>query len=165
MEISEQVFNLINILFTVILYSLIISSPFIILTLEMYAYDKYKKWKNTEEQEFEMIITGKTERKNNLEKDIQELDDLKRRKALDVELLDIKLKALNWVEVPEEELEDAGGETDEVVDETSEEITSDLSINELKTIAKKRGLTGYSKKNKEQLIELLQNTSNKKGNA
>lgn len=151
MEISEQVYNLINILFQVTLWSLIISTPFIILTLEMYAYDRYKKWKNTEEKEFEQIIVGKTYEKENIENTLQELEEKEKRMSLEVELLEVKLKAYKLIELPEViTLEETSA-----ISESTVEITEDLTINELKTIAKKKGLSGYSKLSKEELLKLL----------
>lgn len=159
--IDEQVYFLLNLLLKVIIISLIVSAPFLLITLEMYAYDRYKKWKNTEQQDFERIIVGKVETKENLEKSIEELQEQERRKALDVELLEIKLKAYNLIELPEIIQIEQPAASEETIKEkeheSTEKISEELTINELKTIAKKKGVKGYSKKSKEELIKVLNN--------
>lgn len=154
MEINDQVFILINLLMQVVLWSMIISSPFIILTLEMYGYEKYKKWKNAEEQEFERIIVGKA---NNIQKQDEELQrqaEEKKKLEFEIDLLKIKKKTLQEETDtldPEEETK-----TSSELPSDEEVITEDMSVNELKAIAKKKGIKGYSKKSKKQLLNILQ---------
>jgi len=150
MEIDQNVYNLINLLLQIILWSLIISSPAIILTLEMYGYDRYKKWKDTEIREKEKIILGRSKTIVKQDEELQRQADERKRLELDVELLLKRKKALS------EEL----GIPDEVHDDEQEESTEDIdiesmNIKQLKALAKERGIARYSKKNKKQLLKLL----------
>lgn len=153
MEINDQVFILINLLIQVVLWSMIISSPFIILTLEMYGYEKYKKWKNTEEKEYEKIIVGKA---NNIVKQDEELQrqaEDKKKLEFEIDLLKIKKKTL------QEETDTLDPEQETITSSESssleEVINEEMSVNELKSIAKKKGIKGYSKKSKKQLLNIL----------
>jgi|LGOV01.1.fsa_nt_gb hypothetical protein len=148
MEIDANVYNLLNILLQVVLWSLIISAPAIILTIEMYAYERYKKWKDTEVKEKEKIILGRANKIVSQDEELQRQHDNKLRLDLDVELLEKRLKAQR------EEL----GITEEPEVEELEEKTDLKTLKrvELLALAKERNLTMYSKKNKQQLIKMLE---------
>ena len=88
MEIDANVYNLLNVLLQVMLWSLIISSPAIILTIEMYGYEKYKKWKDTEIKEKEKIIVGRANKIISQDDELQRQHDDKLRLSLDIELLE-----------------------------------------------------------------------------
>lgn len=147
MEIDANVYHLLNVLLQVILWSLIISSPAIILTIEMYAYERYKKWKDTEVKEKEKILVGRAKQIIAADEDLERQHKEKLRLSLDVELLQKKKDAL----------QDELGETEEVPEEEPDkEIDLDsMTIRELKKVAKERGLKMYSKKNKKQLLKML----------
>jgi len=147
MEIDPGVFSLVNILLKVILVSLIISTPAIILTIEMYAYERYKKWKNTEAQEKEKIILGRAKQIAVADEELQRQHDDKLRLGLDIELLEKKKKAL------QDELGES--EKKEVEDPEEETDLAKLSIKELHALCKKREIKRYSKLKKSQVIELL----------
>ena len=147
MEIDANVYNLINTLLQVVLWYLIISSPMVLLTIELYLYGRYKKWKNTEIQEKEKIIVGKANTIQKFDQDIQYQHEEKHRLNLDIELLMKRKKAL------QEEL----GLSEETEHPDTEDIDLDkMNVKQLKALAKDRGLKMYSKKNKKQLLKMLQ---------
>ena len=146
--INDDVYRLLNILIQVILWSLIISAPAIILTIEMYAYERYKKYKDKTEKELERIIVGKTNNKEDLESTIKELEEEKRRLDLDVELLEIRKNALN-PEEPEEV---------EVIEEPEEEKKdlNKMNMKQLQELAREHKLKWYSRMKKTELIKSLE---------
>lgn len=150
MEIDANVYHLLNVLLQVILWSLIISSPFIILTIEMYAYERYKKWKDTEAKEKEKIILGRANKIVAQDEELQRQNEEKKKLELEIDLLNIRKKSIqDEIGIPDDP---------EETEEDPEEVVTDLSqmtIRELKSLAKERGLKMYSKKNKEQLVKLL----------
>ena len=147
-NLDPNIYVLLNVLLKVILVSLIISAPAIILTIEMYAYERYKKWKDTEIKEKEKIILGRANKIVKLDEELQRQHDDKLRLGLDVELLEKRKKILQ-VELGTEE-EPEVEEPEEVID------LSSMNIKQLKALAKERGISMYSKKNKKQLLELLE---------
>lgn len=148
MEIDANVYNLLNVLLQVLLWSLIISAPAIILTIEMYGYEKYKKWKDTEIKEKEKIIVGRANKIISQDDELQRQHDDKLRLSLDIELLEKRQKALR---------EELGLSEEPEVEETEEKTNiKTMNIKQLKKLAKERGLKMYSKKNKQQLIKLLE---------
>lgn len=145
--INDDVYRLLNILIQVILWSLIISAPAIILTIEMYAYERYKKYKDKTEKELERIIVGKTNNKEDLESTIKELEEEKRRLDLDVELLEIRKNALN-PEEPEEV---------EVIEEPEEKKDlNKMNMKQLQELAREHKLKWYSRMKKTELIKSLE---------
>jgi len=155
MEIDANVYNLINILLQVVLWSLIISAPAIILTLEMYAYERYKKWKDMSEKELERIIIGKTTNKESLENEIKELKEDKRRLALDVELLEIRLDALTPEEPEESEVIETPEDPEEQILEKEKMDLNSLNIKQLHELARKHKLKWYSRMKKDELVNAL----------
>lgn len=145
--INDDVYRLLNILIQVILWSLIISAPAIILTIEMYAYERYKKYKDKTEKELERIIVGKTNNKEDLESTIKELEEEKRRLDLDVELLEIRKNALN-PEEPEEV---------ETIEEPEEKKDlNKMNMKQLQELAREHKLKWYSRMKKTELIKSLE---------
>lgn len=145
--INDDVYRLLNIFIQVILWSLIISAPAIILTIEMYAYERYKKYKDKTEKELERIIVGKTNNKEDLESTIKELEEEKRRLDLDVELLEIRKNALN-PEEPEEV---------EVIEEPEEKKDlNKMNMKQLHELAREHKLKWYSRMKKTELIKSLE---------
>lgn len=145
--INDDVYRLLNIFIQVILWSLIISAPAIILTIEMYAYERYKKYKDKTEKELERIIVGKTNNKEDLESTIKELEEEKRRLDLDVELLEIRKNALN-PEEPEEV---------EVIEEPEEKKDlNKMNMKQLQELAREHKLKWYSRMKKTELIKSLE---------
>lgn len=149
MEIDANVYHLLNVLMQVVLWSLIISAPAIILTVEMYAYERYKKWKDKSEKELERIIIGKTNNKEELESKISEHERTIRKLELDVELLEIRKNALNPDDEPDEQHED------DLDEQNEEKDLNDMSVKELHILARKHKLKWYSKMKKSKLIEAL----------
>ena len=147
MEIDVNVYNLLNVLLQVVLWSLIISAPAIILTIEMYAYERYKKWKDTEVKDKEKIILGRANKIVRQDEELQRQDKEKEKVNLELDLLMIRKKSLQ---------DELGISEDDEVDDPEEEIDlSTMNIKQLKELAKARGLKMYSKKNKQQLLKLL----------
>lgn len=148
MEIDIEVYNLLNILFQVILWSLIISAPAIILTIEMYLYERYKKWKDMEIKEKEKIIVGKAKKINQFDNEIERQSNEIKKLKIDLEILTKQKKALN------NDLNIDNNDTDN--NDTDNNDLKSKSVIELKKICKDKGLKMYSKKNKSQLIKLLE---------
>src|SRR6056297_2782057 len=95
MEIDANVYHLLNVLFQVLLWSLIISSPAIILTVEMYLYERYKKWKDTEIKDKEKILLGKAKNIVKQDEELERQADERKRLEVDIELLMKRKKALS----------------------------------------------------------------------
>ena len=144
---NEAIYNLVNIFFQVVLWSLIISAPAIILTIEMYAYEKYKKWKNNEEKEYEQIIVSRAKETIKHDEHIGWQKQEQKKLDLEIDLLNVKKKSLqDEVGVPEE--------SDEDKPEENLDLNSMKRV-EMLALAKERGHKMYSKLNKQQLIKLL----------
>ena len=170
--ITQEIIMLITFLIKIVLWSLIISAPLILLTLEMYGYEKYKKWKAKEDKEHERIIVKRNKTQEDFENDIKEkekylseLDEKTRRRELDLELADIKYNALKELgltkELPEEVVDDANESnegTEEPIDKTSnvKKWLESMSVKELQEIAREHKLKWYSKMKKEELILKLE---------
>jgi predicted RNase H-like nuclease (RuvC/YqgF family) len=151
MEIDANVYHLLNILFQALLWSLIISSPAIILTIEMYLYERYKKWKDTEIKEKEKILLGKAK---NIVKQDEELERQayeKRKLEQAVDLLKERKKMLEDELGIEEEI--SLGDQEEKQEEKID--INSMNIKQLKALAKEKGLTRYSRKSKKQLLKML----------
>jgi hypothetical protein len=146
MEIDASVYNLINLLLKVILISLIISAPAILLTLEMYGYEKYKKWKNTEEKEHEKIILGRAKDIVKKDEELERQDNQIKSLAIDIELLQKRKKGL-------------ADELDLPVDDTEEEPEEidieSMNIKQLHEVAKDKGIKMYSRMKKSVLVKKL----------
>jgi len=155
MEIDANVYNLVNILLQVILWSLIISAPAIILTVEMYAYERYKKWKDKSEKELERIIIGKTNNKEDLENKIRQHEETIRRLELDVELLEIKKAAISPEDISEDEKKEKVDETTHDDPEDKKEL-SEMTIKQLQELARTHKLKWYSRMKKTELIKALE---------
>lgn len=148
-NIDPNVYNLLNVLLQVVLWSLIISAPAIILTIEMYAYERYKKWKSSEEKDFEQIIVGRA--KETLKHDEHIVWQKEEQKKLDLELdlLKIRKKSIQ---------DELGVSKETEVKKSKDEIDlNTLKRVELLTLAKERGHKMYSKLNKQQLLKMLGN--------
>lgn len=148
MEIDANVYNLLNVLMQVILWYLIISSPAVLLTIELYLYGKYKKWENTEAKEKEKIIVGKANKIVSLDEEMARQNEDKKKLEFEIDLLRIQKKTL----------QDEVGISDDNPGSNLKEETdlSKMNIKQLKELAKQRGLKMYSKKNKQQLLKMLQ---------
>lgn len=144
--LDSGVYDALNGLLKIVIYSLYVASPLIILILLMYGYERYKKWKSVEVKEKERIIVK-------MNKDIKDdaltcdtLNNNKTQLQLDVE----KLKK----EKQDLQIELGKPEEIEVNDQVDFKV---LNIKELKALAKQKGIKRYSKMNKELLLEVLGN--------
>ena len=146
--INDNVNHLVNILLQVILWSLIISSPGIIMILSMYAYKRYKKWETKEEREKERIKVGQA-------KQISKNDEEIRWQHEEMLRLSQNIDAMKRTE---KDLRDKLGIHEDVeADDSNKEINlSAMNIKQLKELAKQRGIKGYSKMKKAKLINILQ---------
>lgn len=146
MTIDEQVFAALNGLMKVAIYSLYLAVPLILLILLMYQYEKYKKWKFKEDRAAERIIVKRNEDIVKANDTVNALRDLETELRLTISRLDDKKK----------QLEDELG-----IDHTTEQAEEDktalknLTVKELQTYCKDHKIKGYSRKSKEQLLEML----------
>jgi len=150
MEIDANVYNLLNVLLQVILWYLIISSPAVLLTIELYAYGKYKKWKDTEVKEKEKIILGRANKIVAQDEELQRQADEKKKLDLEIDLLRIRKKSIQ----DELGISETRGESEEEKKDDGPDLSL-MNIRQLKELAKERNLKMYSKKNKQQLIKML----------
>ena len=149
MEIDIQVYNLINLLLKVLLYSLIASMPLVILTTEMYLYETYKKWKDTAKKDKEKIILGKANKIVSLDSELERQEQGIKKRKLEIELLDVEIKVKK----------DSLGKADleEAEEDFKIEIADyeNMNIKQLRQIAKDKKMTMYSRLSKEDLIKKL----------
>lgn len=154
MTIDPGVYSLLNVLLKVVIVSAIVAAPSLVLTLAMYLYERYKKWKNTEEKEKERIILGKAKYIVQQNEDLQRQHDEKKKLELELDLLNIRKKSI----------QDELNLSDEVIPEEDKEPEADIdltkmNIKELKALAKERKIPMYSKLNKLQLLDKLKEVS------
>jgi predicted RNase H-like nuclease (RuvC/YqgF family) len=124
----------------------------------MYLYEKYKKWKNAEEQEYEKIIVAKANQITRSDEQLTRQDESKKKLEFEIDMLKIKKKTLH------EDLDDDDANENQVEESDDQETQDDqqidflkMNIIELKDIAKNRGHKRYSKLSKASLIKLLNN--------
>lgn len=176
--ISPEVLSLIDLFFKVVIWTLIITSPFNIVTLEMYFYTRYKKYKNKEEAELEQIIVKRSDDIVKKDKELTWQDEERHRKQLELDFLDrkIAIKKLEAGEDSEDEIlmrhqpadkihevekteESEEKETtlqDPIPEEPKKKELKDLTIRQMRVQAKKHGLKFYSNLNKQKLLNLLE---------
>lgn len=155
MTIQPEVINLLNLFFKVVIISLIISSPFIIAILEMYGYERYKKYKDSEVKEKEKIIVKKAQDIETADKQLQWQSEEQHRKQLQLESLQKQIEIKQLELQKGKLLNEPDAETPDPEDEEKQKTLNDLSIRELKELAKQNKLKMYSKLNKEQLVKFL----------
>lgn len=148
MEIDPNIYTYVNLLLKVLLVYAIIASPIVLTIILLYGYGSYKKWKEIEIKEHEKIIVGQanTIRKN--DEDIRWQHEEQLRLSQSIEALRKTKKMLS------DELEIT--DNSEADDSKEKKDLSSMNVKQLKALAKQRGLKMYSKKNKQQLITLLQ---------
>jgi len=156
MTIQPEVINLLNLFFKVVIISLIISSPFIIAILEMYGYERYKKYKDSEVKEKEKIIVKKAQDIETADKQLQWQTEEQHRKHLELESLQKQIEIKQLELQKGKLLNEPDAETPDPEVEEKEKTLSDLSIRELRELAKENKLKMYSKLNKEQLVKFLE---------
>ena len=156
MTIDPGVFNLINIFFKVVIISAIVSAPAIVLTLAMYSYDRYKKWKDTDVKEKEKIIVGKAKTITKQNEDIKWQQEEIHKLEYKRDVLQIGIDSMNKKLGSSEEPEDTPADAKPI-----EEIDlTEMNIKQLKAIAKAVGVSMYSKLNKNALLKKLQELPN-----
>ena len=154
--INDDVYRLLNVLLQVILWSLIVSAPAIILTVEMYAYERYKKWKDTDVKEKEKIIVGKAKTITKQNEDIKWQQEEIHKLEYKRDVLQIGIDSMNKKLGSSEEPEDTPADAKPI-----EEIDlTEMNIKQLKAIAKAVGVSMYSKLNKNALLKKLQELPN-----
>lgn len=158
---SEITRNALDILFRVILISGWIAAPIIILILLMYAYEKYKKWKETERKEAERIIVKMNEDIVKTSAAINNLKPVETELKLSISALEAKLKELKTQAIT---VSDTGSTTipgETAIEEASEVETPKATakqsptLKELHALARSRKIKGFSRMKKERLIALL----------
>lgn len=143
--------NLINLFLTVLLISLIFSTPFIVLILLMEFYDKYKKRKNKENKEAERIIIKNNEQINKDAISLQIITETYKKLEYSV----LKLREEKRALLKELEIDDP--DVEELTEEPEEEKIdySKMTINELHDIARKLNIKGFSRMKKEKLVSIV----------
>ena len=144
---DAQTLNALMILFRIILYSLYVAGPIVILIGLMYLYQKYRKYREKEIKEADRIIVKMNE---DIKRDPLISNDLvERKKNLSSDVFDLEKRKRDLEK-------DLGIEHVEEIpaDDDTPDYES-MTINELKAIAKKRGMKSYSRLSKVDLIKLL----------
>lgn len=143
--LSEQTLAVIDGLIRVLFYTLYVAGPIMILIILMYQYEKYKKWKDKEAREAERIIVKRNEEVVETNKAITALEAKKAELKLAVEAYEVKLSEQR-AELGDEPITD---------DEMIKQVDNKLTIKELHALAKERGIKGFSRMKKEDLITAL----------
>jgi cell division protein FtsB len=133
-----------NIFINVILYSLAIATPLIILIIVMYQYEKYTKWRAKEQKDADRIIVKMNEDIVNTSKSINHLKETEA--ALEKKIKEYEEQKL----LLQEEL----NIDDNAVIEESKPLDQ-MNIKELHAVAKTRGIKGFSRMAKDQLLKAL----------
>lgn len=147
---SDAARNALDIVYQVLFISLAVAIPIVVLILLMYAYEKYKKWKDVEKKEAERIIVKMNEDVIKTTETINVLKPIETELRATISKLEEKLKDLKK-EAGEEE---PGLQSSDVINESSEPI-KEPNIKELHALAKERKIKGFSRMKKEDLIKIL----------
>lgn len=147
---SDTTRQVLDIAYRVLFYTLWIAIPIIVLIILMYAYEKYKKWKDADRKEAERIIVKMNEDIVKSGTTINVLQSRETELKLAVDALEARLK----------ELKKEAGEDDLV--EQFEKFVKDQTlpnkqptIKDLHALAKERKIKGFSRMKKEDLIKIL----------
>jgi septal ring factor EnvC (AmiA/AmiB activator) len=133
-----------NILINVILYSLAVAAPLIMLIIVMYQYEKYSKWRAKEQKEADRIIVKMNEDIVNTSKTINHLKDQEA-------ALEKKIKEYEERKVL---LQDEIGVVEKATPEESKPLDQ-MNIKELHAVARERGIKGFSRMSKDELLKAL----------
>jgi hypothetical protein len=146
MEIDESVIHALNGMFKVAIFSLYVAIPLIMLILLMYGYERYKKWKYKEDREAERIIVKRNE-------DIVKANDtINSLKALETELR-LTISKLDDRKAEREKELGIKHEPEQAEDDKS--TLKNFTIKELQAYCKDHKIKGYSRKSKDELLEML----------
>jgi|GEM_PF-6607606 len=148
MEISDKVMTLFNLLLEVMLYAAIPASVFIMITLLLYMWERFKKYKESEKKETEKILLGRAKQITEYDHQLERQEKTIKKNSDEIEIQEHRLKKLKSITKLDNEEETNSEEVEEI-------LIDDMTIIELKDLAKKMGLKMYSKLNKEQLLEKL----------
>lgn len=147
---SDTTRQVLDIAYRVLFYTLWIAIPIIVLIILMYAYEKYKKWKDADRKEAERIIVKMNE---DIVKSGTTINVLQSRET------ELKL-AVDALEACLKELKKESGEnsSEEASDDAKNQVTkvdSKTTIKDLHALAKERKIKGFSRMKKEDLIKIL----------
>lgn len=151
--IDQQVNELLNLFLKILLYSLIVATIPNVITLQSYFWERFKKYKYAEVKEKEMIIVGKAKQISEQDQQLERQEMQAKKLNQEIEVLQHKRKQLEELTKLEEESDPKTDE--EEIDETNKKLEN-MTILEMREIAKEKGLSMYSKLSKKQLLERLQ---------
>ncbi|HOI86142.1 MAG TPA: Rho termination factor N-terminal domain-containing protein [Acholeplasmataceae bacterium] len=147
---SDTTRQVLDIAYRVLFYTLWIAIPIIVLIILMYAYEKYKKWKDADRKEAERIIVKMNEDIVKSGTTINVLQSRETELKLAVDALEARLKELKK--------ESGENSSDEASDDAKNQATitdSKTTIKDLHALAKERKIKGFSRMKKEDLIKIL----------
>jgi|GEM_PF-3476186 len=147
---SDTTRQVLDIAYRVLFYTLWIAIPIIVLIILMYAYEKYKKWKDADRKEAERIIVKMNEDIVKSGTTINVLQSRETELKLAVDALEARLKELKK--------ESGENSSDDASDDTNAHaamIDSKTTIKDLHALAKERKIKGFSRMKKEDLIKIL----------
>lgn len=147
---SDTTRQVLDIAYRVLFYTLWIAIPIIVLIILMYAYEKYKKWKDVDRKEAERIIVKMNEDIVKSGTTINVLQSRETELKLAVDALEARLKELKK--------ESGENSSDEASDDAKNQATitdSKTTIKDLHALAKERKIKGFSRMKKEDLIKIL----------
>lgn len=147
---SDTTRQVLDIAYRVLFYTLWIAIPIIVLIILMYAYEKYKKWKDADRKEAERIIVKMNEDIVKSGTTINVLQSRETELKLAVDALEARLKELKK--------ESGENSSEEASDDAKNRVTmvdNKTTIKDLHALAKERKIKGFSRMKKEDLIKIL----------
>ena len=142
---TEATRDALDMFFRIIFYSGFVAGPIMVLILVMYQYERYKKWKDKEKKDAERIIVKMNEDIVKTGVAVNALTTRETELKLSIEAKEARLK-----ELKAESGDEAAKETDE-----EKPTTEGLSIKQLQALARERGVKGFSRMKKEDLMKIL----------
>lgn len=147
---SDTTRQVLDIAYRVLFYTLWIAIPIIVLIILMYAYEKYKKWKDADRKEAERIIVKMNEDIVKSGTTINVLQSRETELKLAVDALESRLK-----ELKKESGENSSDDASDDANNQATTIDSKTTIKNLHALAKARKIKGFSRMKKEDLIKIL----------
>jgi len=147
---TEATRNVLDIFIRIIFYSGYVAAPIMVLILVMYQYEKYKKWKDKEKKDAERIIVKMNEDIVKTGVAVNVLSNRETELKLSCEAYEARLKALKT---------ESGEDVEKVVVEETLS-TEVLNIKQLQALARERGVKGFSRMKKKDLMKILGGSAN-----
>lgn len=147
---SDTTRQVLDIAYRVLFYTLWIAIPIIVLIILMYAYEKYKKWKDADRKEAERIIVKMNEDVIKTTETINVLKPIETELRATIATLQEKVKELKQETSETEKIAQS-----EPLDAPQVIKTKKPSIKELHKLAKERKIKGFSRMKQDELIKIL----------